>query len=221
MDAARLEIQVRPDREIGAINRDIFGHFVEHGGRCIYGGIYDPGSPLADERGFRTDVLAAMRKIGVPVLRWPGGNFASSYHWEDGIGPPDSRVPRFDLAWRQFEPNTFGTAEILAYCEALSTPEVPCRPYVCVNTGSGTLDEAAHWVEYCNLDAKRFPSYHARLRVRGGQLQPYGVNRWGIGNESYGSWQVGSADSASYARVCREYAYFMRAVDPSIRLVAV
>src|SRR5207249_3128156 len=94
-------------------------------------------------------------------------------------------------------------------------------PYICINTGSGTLDEAAHWVEYCNLDAERFPSHHALLRARGDHPPPYDVKLWGIGNESYGSWQVGSADAASYARVCREYAYFMRAVDPSIRLVAV
>ncbi len=217
----RLAITVELDREIGTIDRRIFGHFIEHGGRCIYGGVFEPGSPLSDERGFRTDVLEAMRRLGVPVLRWPGGNFASCYHWEDGIGPRERRPARFNLAWRDFEPNTFGTEEFLAYCDALSTSRDRCEPYICVNTGSGTLDEAAHWVEYCNVDATRLPTHYALLRGRNGHPAPHGVRLWGIGNESYGSWQVGSSSAEAYAHKCRQYAYFMRAVDPSIQLIAV
>ena len=93
-------LTIDPARRLGTVNPNVFGHFIEHLGRCIYGGVYEPWSPLADDRGFRTDVLAAMRKIGVPVLRWPGGNFASNYHWEDVIGPREERPARFDLAWR-------------------------------------------------------------------------------------------------------------------------
>jgi hypothetical protein len=212
----RLSIEVDPAREIGAIDRKIFGHFIEHLGRCIYGGVFEPGSPLADERGFRADVLEAMRRLGVPNLRWPGGNFASSYYWEDGIGPVAQRPARFDLAWRTLEPNTFGTDEFMAYCR-----ELGAEPYVCVNSSSGTLQEAAHWVEYCNLDVQKYPSYHARRRAENGHAAPYGVKYWGIGNEVYGAWQVGFSGAEEYARKCREYAHFMRAVDPHVKLVAV
>jgi alpha-N-arabinofuranosidase len=204
------------ERSIGRIDRNIFGHFIEHVGRCIYGGVYDPGSPRADARGFRTDVLAAMKRIGVPNLRWPGGNFASSYDWEDGIGPPNQRPARFDLAWRAVEPNTFGTDEFMAYCQQLGA-----APYVCVNSSSGTLQEAAHWVEYCNLDAARYPTAYAQRRARNGHPEPYGVTYWGIGNEVYGAWQVGYSGADAYARKAREYAHFMRAVDPAVKLVAV
>ena len=212
----RLRIEVDPGRPVGTVSRNVFGHFAEHLGRCVYGGLFEPGSPLADERGFRADVLAAMRQIGTPNLRWPGGNFASAYHWEDGVGPAEQRPARFDLAWRALESNRFGTDEFMAYCAALGA-----APYVCVNTGSGSLDEAARWVEYCNLAVERYPSAHALMRARNGHQAPYGVRLWGLGNEVYGAWQVGHAGAEGYARKAREFAYFMRAVDPEIRLVAV
>lgn len=216
-----FSLTIDPDRRIGEVNPLVFGHFIEHLGRCIYGGVYDPGSPLANERGFRIDVLDAMRKIGVPILRWPGGNFASNYHWEDGIGPQGERRARFDLAWSSVEPNTFGTDEFLAYCDALSTDATPCLPYICLNTGTGTLDEAVRWLEYCNLDAERFPTYHAQWRHRQGRTEPYAVPYWGIGNEVYGAWQVGHTTAASYADKCVQWARFLRAVDPAIKIVAV
>ena len=216
-----FSLTVEPHRQVGRVSPLIFGHFIEHLGRCIYGGVYDPGSPLANEQGFRTDVLAAMRKIGVPVLRWPGGNFASNYHWEDGIGPQDQRRARFDLAWRSVEPNTFGTEEFLAYCAALSTDRVACQPYICLNTGTGTLDEAVRWLEYCNLDADQYPSHHARWRRELGRTEPYGVPFWGIGNEVYGAWQVGHSTAAAYADRCVQYARFLKAVDPSVKVVSV
>ena len=223
MTSPRLTITVDLQREIGAVDRNIFGHFVEHLGRCIYGGVYEPGSALADARGFRTDVVEAMRRVRPSCLRWPGGNFASSYFWEDGIGPPEARPARFDLAWRALEPNTFGTDEFMAYCDALGADVSGerCEPYVCVNSSSGSVVEAARWVEYCNLDAERMPSHHARLRARNGHPAPYGVKLWGIGNEVYGAWQVGHSGAEDYARTCREFAHFMRAVDSSIELVAV
>ena len=214
--APRLSISVDFERPIGAIDRNIYGHFIEHVGRCIYGGVFEPGSPLAGPDGFRQDVLQAMRHLGVPNLRWPGGNFASSYHWKDGVGPREQRPARFDLAWRAVEPNTFGTDEFGAYCR-----ELGAQPYICVNSSSGTLLDAAHWVEYCNLAAEKYPTANVRWREANGHPEPYGVRYWGIGNEVYGAWQVGFSGAAEYARRCREYAHFMRAVDPGVKLIAV
>ena len=138
-------IVVDPARQLGTVDRNVFGGFVEHLGRCIYGGLYDEGSPLADEHGFRKDVLGLLRELRMGVLRWPGGNFVSNYHWADGIGPKDSRPRRPELAWGGEESNRFGTDEFLAYCQQLGT-----EPYICLNMGTGTLEEALAWVEYCN-----------------------------------------------------------------------
>lgn len=214
--APRLAIAVDLSREIGTVDRNIFGHFIEHLGRGIYGGVYEPGSPLADTRGFRVDVLEAMKRVGVPNLRWPGGNFASSYFWEDGVGPPEQRPTRFDLAWRAVEPNTFGTDEFMAYCDDLDA-----EPYVCINSSSGTVVEAARWVEYCNLDPRQYPTEYARRRAANGRAEPYRVRYWGIGNEVYGAWQVGYSSAEAYAHRCREFAHFMRAVDPGVKLIGV
>ena len=217
----QYSLRIDPDRRVGEVHPMVFGHFIEHLGRCIYGGVYEPGSPLADEHGFRTDVLEAVRAIGVPILRWPGGNFASNYHWEDGIGPQEKRPARFDLAWRSVEPDTFGTEEFLAYCAALSTDDQPCEPYICLNTGTGTLDEAVRWLEYCNLDADQYPTYHAKWRRELGRTEPYRVKYWGIGNEVYGAWQVGHTTAAAYADKCVQYARFLKSVDPGVKVIAV
>jgi len=139
------KIKVDAERQIGQIDSNIYGHFIEHLGRCIYGGIYEEDSPLSEKRGFRKDVLQAVRNIKCPLLRWPGGNFASNYHWEDGIGPKDERPVRFDLAWDKEEINRFGTDEFIEYCRVIGA-----EPYICVNLGTGSLDEATHWLEYCN-----------------------------------------------------------------------
>ena len=133
-------------------------------GRCIYGGIYDPGSKLANKQGFRKDVLEAAKGLNVTILRWPGGNFVSGYHWEDGIGPTELRPERMDLAWHTPEPNTFGTDEFIEYCRALGT-----EPYIAVNLGTGTLDEARNWVEYCNINEG---PYYAELRKKYGHPEP-------------------------------------------------
>src|SRR5437764_12710386 len=138
-------IVIDPARRLGSIDRRIFGNFIEHLGRCIYGGIFDEGSALSDEHGFRKDVLAAARALKIPVLRWPGGNFVSGYHWTDGIGAREKRPRKMELAWGAEESNRFGTDDFLDYCKALGT-----EPYICVNMGSGTMDEAQRWGEYCN-----------------------------------------------------------------------
>src|SRR5215471_17258038 len=140
---ARIKIDV--ERTIGDIDPKIYGNFTEHLGRCIYGGIYDPKSSHANADGFRQDVIDATKNLGVTVDRWPGGNFASGYHWADGIGPKDQRPKRKDLAWGDIETNLVGTDEFLKWAQ-----EANVQPYICVNLGTGTLDEAKNWVEYCN-----------------------------------------------------------------------
>src|SRR5690606_12555096 len=150
------------------IDRGIFGSFLEHFHRVVYGGIVEPGSPLADADGFRTDVADAVRELGVPVVRWPGGCFVSSYQWLDGVGP--ERTPTFDKAWRVDDPNTFGTAEFVRWCELVGT-----EPYICTNAGTGTAEEMADWVEYCNASGG---GRWASLRRSHGSDQPFDVRLW-------------------------------------------
>lgn len=209
-----MEHQIKVlNKKLFRINKNIFGHFTEHLGRCIYGGIYEENSPLSDERGFRKDVLEAIKRIKVPILRWPGGNFASNYHWEDGIGPKDERPTRIDLAWGQEESNRFGTDEFIEYCR-----EISAEPYICVNLGTGTLDEALHWLEYCNLNGN---SYYAKLRRKNGHHEPYNVKYWGVGNEIYGEWQVGHVSAREYAKKLKEFSKWMKHLDPKIKVIAV
>jgi alpha-N-arabinofuranosidase len=148
----------------------------------------------------------------VPVLRWPGGNFVSGYHWTDGIGPRDRRPRRTELAWGAEESNRFGTDEFLAYCQAMGT-----EPYICVNMGSGTFDEAQAWVEYCNGTGN---TYWANLRRANGHPEAYGVKLWGLGNEMYGAWQIGALDADAYVKKARQFAAVMKLTDPSIELVS-
>jgi alpha-N-arabinofuranosidase len=199
-------------RRIGTVDRRIFGSFIEHLGRCIYGGIHDEGSPLADARGFRIDVLAAARPLRIPILRWPGGNFVSGYHWLDGVGPAGARPRRSELAWLAEESNRFGTDEFIAYCRALGA-----EPFLCVNMGSGTMDEAQAWVEYCNGTGR---TSWADLRRRHGHAAPHRVRYWGLGNEMYGSWQIGSLNAHDYVKKARVFATVMKRTDPTIQLVS-
>jgi len=204
-------IKLDLDRRIGAIDPKVYGMFIEHLGRCIYGGIYEPGSPLSDENGFRTDVLEAARGLRVPILRWPGGNFVSGYHWLDGVGPEEERPVRPELAWNTIESNVFGTDEFIQYCRALDT-----EPYICANLGSGTMDEAADWVEYCNREAG---TSYASLRAEHGFEKPHKVIYWGLGNEVYGDWQIGHRNAQDYAKLARQCAKVMKAMDRDIKLV--
>jgi alpha-N-arabinofuranosidase len=206
------KIKIDPDRKIGRVDRRMYGSFIEHLGRCIYGGVVEDGSPLADEHGFRTDVLEAARALRIPILRWPGGNFVSGYHWTDGVGPRERRPRRIELAWRSEEPNTFGTDEFIAYCRALGA-----EPYVCVNMGSGSMDEAQAWVEYCNGTGN---TSWANLRRANGYQEPYHVRYWGLGNEMYGAWQIGASTAEDYVKKARAFAAIMKWTDPSIELVS-
>jgi alpha-N-arabinofuranosidase len=205
-------IKVDLDRRIGDVDRRIFGGFIEHLGRCIYGGIYEEGSPLSDEHGFRRDVMDAIRNLRVPILRWPGGNFVSGYHWWDGVGPVEQRPRRIELAWFAEESNHFGTDEFIRYCRMLGT-----EPYICVNMGTGHLDEAQAWVEYCNSSGR---TSWADLRRRNGHEEPYGVKYWGLGNELYGAWQLGALSAEDYVKKAREFAKVMKWTDPTIKLVS-
>ena len=204
-------IAIDPSRPLGAIDRKVFGGFVEHLGRCVYGGLYEEGSPLSDERGFRKDVLGLLRDLRLGTLRWPGGNFASNYHWQDGIGPKDDRPRRAELAWGGEEPNRFGTDEFLAYCAELGT-----EPYICLNMGTGTLEEALAWVEYCNSAAN---TYWAARRGDNGRAEPYRVRYWALGNEMYGAWQVGAMSAEEYVREATRWARAIRMLDPGAALI--
>jgi alpha-N-arabinofuranosidase len=205
-------IKIDPDRRLGRVDRRIFGNFIEHLGRCIYGGVFEEGSRLSDTRGFRMDVLHAAKDLRIPILRWPGGNFVSGYHWTDGIGPVDRRPRRIELAWGAEEPNRFGTDEFIQYCRALEA-----EPYICANLGSGTMDEAQAWVEYCNGTGN---TYWANLRRANGHAEPYNVRYWGLGNEMYGEWQIGATSAEAYAARARQFASVMKLTDPSIELVS-
>ncbi len=209
---AQARIKIDIDRTIGKVHPLLFGNFAEHLGRMIYGGIYEEGSPLSDKDGYRTDVMEAVRQLNVSILRWPGGNFASGYNWKDGIGPKDQRPTLPELAWNALESNRFGTDEFLRYCERIKT-----EPYICVNLGLGTIDDARHWVEYCNESRH---TYWADQRRKNGREEPYKVTYWALGNEIDGPWQLGHKSAEEYARFALEAAKAMRAVDRNIKLVA-
>ena len=207
---ARIEIDT--DRVIGNVDPMLFGNFIEQLGRCVYGGIYEPGSSLSDSDGFRKDVLEAVKGLNVPVLRWPGGNFVSGYNWEDGIGPKDKRPVRRDDAWGALETNQFGTDDFLKYCERTGS-----QAYLCINAGLGTVDQARHWVEYCNEPAH---THYADLRRANGRDRPWNVKYWGLGNEIDGPWQLGHKSAEDYAKFAAQAASAMRRADDSIKLIA-
>jgi alpha-N-arabinofuranosidase len=189
----------------------LFGSFVEHMGRCVYGGIYEPDHPTADEAGFRGDVMELVRELGVTIVRYPGGNFVSGYDWEDGIGPRDSRPRRLELAWRSIETNHVGTDDFLAW-----TRKAGAQPMLAVNMGTRGLDAARRLVEYCNAPGG---TEFADRRRANGHEQPYGVGVWCIGNEMDGPWQIGHKNAVTYGKLANETGKAMRLVDPSIELV--
>ena len=203
-------LHVNRKRRLGQRDPMIYGHFIEHFHRQIYGGIYDPENPLSDEDGLRTDVLDAMRHIKVPVLRWPGGCFVSSYHWKDAVG--EKRTPFFDKAWRVEDPNTFGTDEYVNMCR-----KIGCEPYICTNAGTGTAEEMSDWVEYCNLENE---GQYARWRIANGCEKPHKVKYWSVGNENYGAWEIGAKSAQEWGRLVAEASKMIKHVDPETELTA-
>jgi alpha-N-arabinofuranosidase len=206
----RLFIDSR--RAIAPLDRNLFGSFLEHLGRAIYEGIYDPGSKFADANGFRKDVIDEIRQLGVPVIRYPGGNFVSGYNWLDGVGPKQDRPRVLDKAWNSINSNQFGTNEYMAWCKA-----VGAAPLMGLNLGTGTPEEAAALVEYCNADRG---TKWSDLRRKHGYAQPYNVKYWCLGNEMDGRWQIGHTTAAEYGIKAQDAARQMRYVDPSVSLIA-
>jgi alpha-L-arabinofuranosidase len=209
-DAARVYIDAR--RTLPPLDRNLFGSFLEHLGRAIYEGIYDPDSKLSDGDGFRKDVIEEVRKLGVPIIRYPGGNFVSGYHWLDGVGPKQDRPRVLDKAWNSIDTNQFGTNEFLAWAKL-----VAAQPLLAVNLGTGTPEMAAALVEYCNVASG---TQWSDLRRKHGIEQPYNVRAWCLGNEMDGPWQIGHMPATEYGLKAADAARQMRDVDPGIKLVA-
>ena len=207
---ARIKIDV--ERTIGEVDKHIYGNFVEHLGRCVYGGIYDPGNKLSDKNGYRKDVMDAVKELHPTIVRYPGGNFVSNYNWLDGVGPKSERIPRLELAWATLESNQFGTNEFIEYAKAIGTD-----PYLTVNMGTGTIEEARRWVEYCNV--KEGPFY-AELRKKHGYPEPYNIQYWSLGNEMDGPWQMGHMNAEDYSKKAREAGKLMQRTSPGIKLIA-
>jgi alpha-N-arabinofuranosidase len=203
---------IDPGRAIGPIDDRLFGSFVEHMGRAIYGGIYEPGHPTADTDGWRHDVLDLVRELGVTVVRYPGGNFVSGYDWEDGVGPRAARSTRLDLAWRSIEPNAVGTDDFIAWSRLAGV-----EPMLAVNLGTRGIAAARSLVEYCNAPVG---SPYADWRAANGHPEPYGVRMWCLGNEMDGPWQIGHTSAIEYGTLAAQAGRAMRLVDPSIELVA-
>jgi alpha-N-arabinofuranosidase len=208
--ATRIFIDSR--RTISPLDRNLFGSFLEHLGRAIYEGIYDPGSKLADSNGFRTDVLDEIKKLGVPIVRYPGGNFVSGYNWLDGVGPKKDRPVVLDKAWNSLNSNQFGTNEFMAWCKAVGT-----KPLMGLNLGTGTPEQAAALVEYCNVEKG---TEWSDLRRKHGYAEAYKVRHWCLGNEMDGPWQIGHVTATEYGMKAQDAARQMRAVDPSLQLIA-
>ncbi|MGQ3051832.1 MAG: arabinosylfuranosidase ArfA [Roseateles sp.] len=206
----QASLTVDRDFDLAPLDRRLFGVFVEHLGRCVYTGIYEPGHPTADEQGFRGDVAALTRELGATLVRYPGGNFMSGYNWEDGVGPQDQRPRRLDLAWFSTETNQVGTHEFMAWCE-----RVGIEPMFGVNLGTRGPDEARHYLEYCNHPGATALS---ELRRANGAEQPFGIKSWCLGNEMDGPWQICQKTPDEYGRIAKETAKVMRWVDPSIEL---
>jgi alpha-N-arabinofuranosidase len=202
-----------PAFTVGEVDRRLFGSFVEHMGRCVYTGIYEPGHPTADEAGFRRDVLDLVRELGVSVVRYPGGNFVSSYRWEDGVGPQEQRPTRLDLAWRAIEPNEVGVNELMGWAR-----DAGVEPMMAVNLGTRGVQEAVDLIEYCNHPSG---TYWSDLRRAHGVEKAHDIKLWCLGNELDGPWQMGQKTATEYGRLAAETAKAMRMVDDDIELVAV
>ena len=201
-----------PSAVVAPVRRRTFGSFVEHLGRCVYTGIFEPEHPKADDLGFRQDVAALVRELGVSTIRYPGGNFVSGYRWEDGVGPVETRPRRLDLAWHSLETNEFGTDEFMAWARAQGV-----EPMMAVNLGTRGIQEAADLLEYCNANGS---SALANLRRSHGAVEPHGVRMWCLGNEMDGPWQLGHKTATEYGRLAAETARAMRMIDPDLILVA-
>lgn len=214
MSQSNLKAKMIVDKafRIAEVDKRIYGSFIEHLGRAVYGGIYDPSHASADESGFRNDVKQLIQELQVPIIRYPGGNFVSGYNWEDGVGPVASRPKRLELAWKTVEPNEVGTNEFMKWAK-----EAGSEVMMAVNLGTRGIDAARNLIEYCNHPGN---SYYSDLRKQHGANDPYNIKTWCLGNEMDGPWQIGHKTADEYGRLALETAKAMRQVDSSIELVA-
>lgn len=209
---SRAHIDIDPRFTIGPVQRRLFGSFVEHLGRCVYTGIYEPGHPTADEDGFRTDVLDLVRELGVSAIRYPGGNFVSGYRWEDGVGPKEGRPKRIDLAWHSVETNEFGLDEFARWADKAGSELM-----YAVNLGTRGVQEALDVLEYSNIASGTTLSDQ---RVQNGSPEPHNIRMWCLGNEMDGPWQLGHLSADDYGKIAAKTASAMRQMDPTLELVA-
>jgi len=208
----KAKMTVNKDFTISKVDPRIYGSFVEHLGRCVYEGIYEPSHKTANALGFREDVKALVKELNVPFIRYPGGNFVSGYDWTDGIGPAESRPKRLDLAWKTMETNEVGIHEFMAWAK-----ELGAEANMAVNLGTKGVDEARNIVEYCN---HKSGSYWSDLRRKNGAEEPFAIKTWCLGNEMDGPWQMGAKTAEEYGRIAAEAAKVMKWTDDSIELVA-
>ncbi|KAJ9663995.1 hypothetical protein H2198_000498 [Neophaeococcomyces mojaviensis] len=214
-------ITVFPHNRLNPISRDIYSGFLEHMGRCITGGIYDPQNPnkdlLIQPDNFRKDVIEALKPLDIPVFRYPGGNFTATYHWQDGVGPRSQRPTRLNIAWGGTpERNEFGTNEFMVWCRE----HMHAEPYLCLNMGTGSLDEGLAWIEYCNASVET-GSYWAKLRAEHtGHDRPHNVKYWGLGNEVWGPWQIAQEiGPRTFAEKTMQWAKAIKLLDPTVKLI--
>ena len=207
----QTKIIIDKDFQISRVDRRIYGSFIEHLGRAVYQGIYQPESPFADEQGFRKDTLELVKELNVPVVRYPGGNFVSGYKWEDGVGPKEQRPKRVELAWHVVETNEVGLNEFSDWAKKAGTEVM-----MAVNLGTRGVAEAMELLEYCNLDKD---THYAQLRKQHGYEEPHDIKLWCLGNEMDGPWQIGHKTADEYGRLANETAKVMKGIDPSIELV--
>ena len=208
----KAKITINKDNRIGEIDKRLYGSFIEHLGRAVYGGIYEPTHSTADDQGFRGDVLDLVKKLNVPIVRYPGGNFVSGYHWEDGTGDKSKRPTHKDYAWHAIETNEVGVDEFQQWAKRANTEVM-----MAVNLGTRGAVDARNCVEYCNGTAD---TPYANMRRKNGFDEPFGFKVWCLGNEMDGDWQIGHKTADEYGRLAAETAQAMKAVDPNIELVA-
>jgi len=208
----KVSIAIDKRFQVSRIDNRVYGSFIEHLGRAVYEGIYQPESPFADEEGFRTDTLELVKELGVPVVRYPGGNFVSGYRWEDGVGPREQRPKRIELAWHVVETNEIGLNEFSSWAQKAGSEVM-----MAVNLGTRGVQEAMDILEYCNLDKG---THFSQLRHEHGYPKPHGIKLWCLGNEMDGPWQIGHKTAEEYGRLADETAKVMKGIDPTIELVA-
>ena len=208
----KADIIVNKDFIKARIDKRIYSSFVEHMGRVVYSGIYEPGHPTADEDGFRRDVLEKVKEMGVTGIRYPGGNFVSCYDWKDGVGPVQNRPKRLEIAWRAIETNEFGTNEFMKWAK-----KADIEPIFAVNLGTKGIENAVSLVEYCNI---KEGTYYSDLRREHGVSQPYHIKTWCLGNEMDGHWQIGHKTADDYGKLAQQTAKAMKQVDTDIKLVS-